>query len=491
MHMVAAFDSVPKLRPVLCLFEGVATGAADGYGRVAGRPAATLLHLGPGLANGLANLHNARRAATPIVNIVGNHATYHLQYDAPLASDLIGFARPVSSWICESTGAKSVAADAARAVQEARRSPGGIATLIVPADVAWNGADRAASALPDIPAGRVDAATIDAIARLLSDGNRKTAMLVRGSALLRQGQEAAGRIQARTGVRLLCDTFAPQTQGGAGRIAFERIPYFAEQIVALLAGTERIILVGSKPPVTFFAYPDKPSLGAPNGCEFFYLSQPHEDGALALQDLADALGTAGKQTQRIALQLPEIPTGALNAASVAQLIARLTPEHAIFSDESATSSASLLSCLARARPYTHLPLAGGAIGQGLPVALGAALAAPDSKIIATHGDGGAAYTMQSLWTMAREKLNVTTVIFANRSYAILNIELKRVGASQVGPKALSMLDLQNPELNWTQIASGMGVEASRATTCEQFAAQYESAMKHSGPRLIEAMLEPR
>lgn len=257
MHMVASFDSVPKLRPVLCLFEGVATGAADGYGRIAGKPAATLLHLGPGLANGLANLHNARRAATPIVNIVGDHATYHLQYDAPLASDIAGFARPVSAWIWESKNAKSVASDAARAVQAARRAPGGIATLIVPADTAWNPADRAAPPLPDIGAVRVETATVEQIAKLLSNG-KKTAILARGSALIGEGQEAAGRIQAKTGARLLCDTFAPRTEGGAGRVAFERIPYFAEQMVAMLAGTEQIILVGSKPPVTL--RPRMPSL---------------------------------------------------------------------------------------------------------------------------------------------------------------------------------------------------------------------------------------
>jgi acetolactate synthase-1/2/3 large subunit len=474
---------------VLCLFEGVVTGAADGYGRIAGRPAATLLHLGPGLANGLANLHNARRAATPIVNIVGDHATYHQQYDAPLASDIVGFARPVSAWICESKSSKTVAADAARAVQAARRAPGGIATLILPADTAWNPADRAASALQDIPAARVDTTTIDQIAQLLTNG-KKTAILMRGTALHTDGQEAAGRIQVKTGVRLLSDTFAPRSECGAGRVAIERIPYFAEQIVATLAGLEQIILVGSKPPVTFFAYPGKPSWGAPEGCEFSYLAQPHEDSVQALQDLAEAVGASRESVPRISLQLPEMPEGAFNAVSIAQVIARLTPENAIFADEGGTSSGPMNTRMARARPWTHLPLTGGSIGQGLPLAVGAALAAPDRKVISTHGDGGAAYTLQALWTMAREKLDVTVVIFANRSYAILNIELKRVGAIGAGPRALSMLDLHNPELSWTKIASGMGVEATRATTCAEFASQYESAMKQRGPRLIEAIIEP-
>ncbi len=487
MHTVTAFDSVTGIHPVLCLFEGVATGAADGYGRIAGKPAATLLHLGPGLANGLANLHNARRAATPVVNVVGDHATYHLQYDALLTSDIAGFARRVSSWICECKSAGTVAADAARAVQAARAAPGCIATLILPADTAWNQAERAAEPLADIGPAAVDAKAIEVTAKLLSNG-RKSALLLRGTALIGDGLEAAGRIQEKTGVRLLCDTFAPHAESGAGRVVVERIPYFAEQIVAALAGTEQLVLVGSKPPVAFFAYPGKPSWCAPETCAISYLGHPHEDGAQALREVADALGATASSRRRAALQLPDLPEGSLNAASVAQIIARLTPENAIYSDESATSSWPLLTHLVRARPHTHLPLAGGSIGQGLPLAIGAALAAPTRKVVCPHGDGGAAYTLQALWTMAREHLDVTTVIYANRSYAILNIELQRVGVASAGTRALSMLDLHNPELNWTQIATGLGVEASRAATCAEFASQYESAMKFKGPRLIEAMI---
>ena len=487
MHLVAALDTVRGLRPVLCLFEGVATGAADGYGRVAGKPAATLLHLGPGLANGLANLHNARRAATPIVNVVGDHATYHLQYDALLTSDIVGFARPVSSWIHATKSAKLVASDAARAVQAARSAPGGIATLILSADAAWNPAERAAERLPDIGPAIVKADSIEDIAKLISSG-KKTAMLLRGRALAGDGLEAAGRIHAKTGARLLCDTFAPHAEMGAGRVSVERIPYFGEQVTAFLSGTEQMIMVASTPPVSFFAYPGKPSWCVPDMCELIYLAHPHEDSVTALQNLADALGAPQETLTRVPLQLPGLPTGSLNSLSVAQIIAQLTPDHAIYADESNTSSLPLLMMLAHARPHTHLPLAGGSIGQGLPLAVGAALAAPNRKVVCPHGDGGAAYTMQALWTMAREKLDVTTVIYANRSYAILNYELHRVGVTAVGENARSMLDLHNPEINWMQIASGLGVEASRATTAEEFAVQYESAMKQKGPRLIEAMI---
>jgi acetolactate synthase-1/2/3 large subunit len=487
MHFVASVDTIPGMRPVLCLFEGVATGAADGYGRMAGKPACTLLHLGPGLANGLANLHNARRASTPIVNIVGDHATYHLQYDAPLTSDLVGFARPVSSWICESKSSRTVAGDAARAVQAACTAPGGIATLVLPADTAWNEAHRAAQPLPRVGPHPASPTAVDDCAELLRNG-RKTAILIRGDGLLGKGLEAAGRIAARTGARLMCDTFAPHTELGAGRVSVERLPYFAEQIVETLVGVEQMILVGAKPPVSFFAYPGKTSWCSPEGCRFEQLAHEHEDGAQALEALDAALGGAPAQVVRIPLGLPELPTGKLTALAVAQAMAHLTPEHTIMSDESATSGFPLAMMMAKARPYDHLALTGGSIGQGLPLAVGAAIACPDRKVICPHGDGGAAYTMQALWTMAREKLDVTTVIFANRSYAILNIELMRVGAIGAGPKALSMLDLHNPELNWQSIASGLGVEASRATTAEEFNAQYASAMQSRGPRLIEALI---
>jgi acetolactate synthase-1/2/3 large subunit len=487
MHFVASVDTIQGMRPVLCLFEGVATGAADGYGRMAGKPACTLLHLGPGLANGLANLHNARRASTPIVNIVGDHATYHLQYDAPLTSDLVGFARPVSSWICESKNSRTVAADAARAVQAACTAPGGIATLVLPADTAWNEAHHAAPPLPPVGPHPVDPAAVDACAELLRNG-RRTVILVRGRGLLGAGLEAAGRIAARTGARLMCDTFAPHTELGAGRVAIERLPYFAEQIVESLAGVEQMILVGSKPPVSFFAYPGKTSWCSPEGCRFAQLAHEHEDGAQALEALDAALGGGAVQVARIPLGLPDLPTGKLTALAVAQAMANLTPGHTVMSDESATSGFPLAMMMAKARPYDHLALTGGSIGQGLPLAVGAAIACPDRKIICPHGDGGAAYTLQALWTMAREQLDVTTVIFANRSYAILNIELMRVGAIGAGPKALSMLDLHNPELNWLSIGSGLGVESSRATTAEEFNAQYASAMQGRGPRLIEALI---
>jgi acetolactate synthase-1/2/3 large subunit len=487
MHFVATLDRVDGMRAVLCLFEGIVTGAADGYGRMAGKPAATLLHLGPGLGNGWANLHNARRAGSPVVNVVGDHARFHLQYDAPLTSDVAALARTCSSWVHTSTNAKSVAADGARAVQAARATPGQVATLILPADTAWDEADSVAAPLPVAAPAPVAAATIDTVSKALRGGKR-TAMLIRGAGLLKAGLEAAGRVANATGAKLFCDTFVPRLQRGAGIVEIERIPYFAEQIVDFLAGIDTLVLVGAQPPVSFFAYPGKPSWCTPEGCRIVYLAQPHEDQLGALLALADAVGAAPQPKKRASHQVPDAPTGGLNQATVAMAIARFLPEGAVLIDEAATSGLAPYGFTSTAAPHDYLGLTGGSIGWGLPAAVGAAVACPERKVVCLHGDGGAMYTIQALWTQAREKLDVINVIFANRSYAILNIELMRVGAGNGGPKALSMLDIGSPTLNFVKLAEGMGVAASRAETAEQFSAQFEDAVKQNGPRLIEVVL---
>ncbi len=487
MHFVAALDRVDGVRAVLGLFEGAVTGMADGYGRMTGKPAVTLLHLGPGLANGLANLHNARRAATPVVNIVGDHATYHAQYDAPLASDVAGFARPVSGWVHSSTSAQTVAADAARAVQAALEYPGQIATLILPANTAWQEADRVAPALPKPQPATVSAEAIEQAAGALKAG-RKTMILIRGAALQERGLHAAGRIAAATGARIACDTFAPRCQRGAGRVKLERIPYFAEKIVEFMSGTEQLILVGATPPVSFFAYPNKPSWCTPEDCKILYLAHRHEDGTAALEAVADAV-KAPKQPAHVgALKVPDLPNGPLDPVAAGQVIAHYLPEGAIISDEGGTAGGYVHRFAATIAPHDHLALTGGSIGQGIPLGTGAAVACPDRKVVCLQGDGGAMYTLQALWTQVREKLDVTTVIFANNSYAILNVELARVGAGNAGPKAISMLDLHDPVLDWVKLASGMGVEASRATSVAEFSAQFASAMTQRGPRLIEAVV---
>ncbi len=486
MHFVAALDREPKMRGVLCLFEGVVAGAADGYARMTGRPAACLLHLGPGFANAVSFLHNAQKAGSAVVNIVGDHATSHAQYEqAPLTSDIMGICAPVSHWLHRSTSSREVASDGARAVQAARA--GQVATLVLPADTAWN--DAVAPALPLAVAGpkAAESATIDRVAAALKNGKR-TALLLRGACLQREGVEAVGRIAAKSGARLLHDYFTPRLTRGEGLTEIERIPYFAEEIVEFLKGLEQIVLVGAPAPVTFFAYPGKPSWVTPQGCELLTLATPQEDSVAALQAVAAALGAreAGPVVRRV---IPDMPIhAALDADSMGAIIARLMPDNAILSDDSLTAGMGLQRSLKHGARHDWLVLTGGAIGDAPPMAVGAALACPERKVIAVSGDGAAMYSLQSLWTMARERLDVVTIVCANRTYNILNIELSRVGAQNPGPKTLAMLDLHNPELDFVKLAQGLGVEASRAETTTEFAAQFADAMQTRGPRLIEAVL---
>jgi acetolactate synthase I/II/III large subunit len=484
MHFVAALDSVPEMRGTLGLFEGVATGAADGYGRMADKPAATLLHLGPGLGNGLANLHNARRARTPLVNIVGDHATYHTQHDAPLQSDIESAARNVSGWIRAPQRTEYVARDAAEAVAVAFGPPGQVATLILPADVSWG--EGAEPMKPEPPAARTPVGdVVDAVAKVLVSGE-PCALLLGGSATREAGLVAASRVANATGAKLLGETFPARLQRGAGLPPLERLGYLAEFMTAQLAGLRNLILVDAKAPVSFFAYPGKPSFLVPDGCEVRVLATGADDAVGALEHLADLVGNADPTLQPA--QRPERPTGDLTGEAVADAIGALLPEDAIVSDEANTAGLWVAAATAGAPPHDSLTLTGGAIGQGLPVATGAAVACPDRKVLCLEADGSAMYTLQALWTQAREGLDVTTVIFNNRSYAILNLELSRVGAESSGPKALDMLDLSRPDLDFTALAQGMGVPAARATTADELVTALERGIAEPGPYLVDAVL---
>jgi len=487
MHFVSALDRVEGMRAVSGLFEGVVTGAADGYARMAGKPAATLLHLGPGLGNGLANLHNARKAQVPLVNIIGDHATVHQRFDAPLTSDVAAFASTVSHWVHAARSSKTVAYDAARAVQAARSAPGQIASLILPADTAWLPAERPAAALPVLGPAVVSELAIAQSASALRSGN-KVALLLRGDALTGRGLAAAGRIAAATGARLVCDTFAPRVERGAGRVTVERLPYRPEPAIAFLDGTKTLVLVCSQAPISFFAYPDQPSELTPSGCEPLVLAHPHEDGPAALEALAEVIG-ARKPAAAGGLALPDLPqAGPLTNEAVMRIVGHYLPENAIISDESITSGFPHYALLENAAPHDCLQLTGGAIGDGLPVATGAGIACPARKIVSLQADGSAMYTLQALWTQARENIDAVTIIYANRAYNVLLEELQGVGADAAGAKAFSMLDLHNPALNWVRLAEGMGVEAVQVGETKAFADAVRSAMAGRGPRLIEALV---
>jgi acetolactate synthase-1/2/3 large subunit len=488
MHFVAALDDVPEMRGILTLFEGVATGAADGYARVSGDPAATLLHLGPGLGNGLANLHNARRARVPVVNIVGDHATYHARYDPPLASDIASIARSVSGWYRVTARSDDVGADAADAVAAARRPPGCVATLVLPADSSWSVSSAGPS--PPPPRARrsiVPAETIESVAKVLGGGER-TALLLGGSALRPRGLHAASRAAATSRAQLLAETFPANLARGAGLPAIDRLAYLAEMAQAQLDGVRHLILIEAASPVSFFAYPDKPSDLVPPGCTVHTLALPGEDAAAALEALADAVNAPPDGALLAPAARPDRPRGALNPDTLAAAVGATLPEDAIVVDEGNTSGFMVSQATVGAPPHDWLTLTGGAIGFGLPCATGAAVAAPDRPVLCLQADGSAMYTLQALWTQAREGLDVTTVILANRSYAILNMELHRVGADAGGPLSRRMLDLTQPDLDFVALSRGMGVPAQRVETAEALATALGASYGEPGPSLIEVAL---
>ena len=487
MHFVAALDRVGGVRCVLGLFEGVATGAADGYARMADKPALTLLHLGPGLANGLANVHNARRGNTPMVNIVGDHAAYHKEYDAPLTSDIEGAARPFSDWVRTAADSRAAARDGAAAVAAAMAPPGRVATLILPADASWGEADGPASLPPVEPRAPAPVEAVAEAVRVLRSGE-PAVLFLGGPAVCGPGLELAGRISAGTGARLVTQTLSARVERGAGRVAPERLPYPVDAALETLAGTRHLLLVGTKPPVAFFAYPGKPSALGPPDCEVRTLAGPAEDVVGALEALAEELGVRDTAAALQAHEPPSLPEGALTPESAAAAVGALLPEDSVVVDEAITASAAFFSKTRGAPPHDWLDVTGGAIGIGLPLATGAAVACPDRKVLCLEADGSATYTVQALWTQAREGLDVTTVILNNRSYAILKQELANVGAGDTGRRALDMMELDRPALDWPALARGMGVEGGRAKTMEDLERQLAAGLRSEGPYLIDLVL---
>ncbi|MFE1293990.1 acetolactate synthase large subunit [Streptomyces sp. NPDC058731] len=491
MHLVAALDEEPTARAVPCLFEGVATGAADGYGRMSGRPAATVLHLGPGLGNGLANLHNARRAATPLVNLVGDHATHHKPLDAPLESDIDALAGTVSGWVHRCRDAASAGADTAAAAAAAMTPPGQVATLILPADISWSPGACPAPPLPSPRPTPVPDDAMTAVTAALRSG-APTAILLGGTATRAPSLRAAARIAAATGARLLCETFPARLERGAGLPAVERLGYLPDGARAQLHGLRHLVLAGARTPVSFFAYPGQPGLLAPSDCHVHALAGPGDDAADALAHLADLVPHTAPAT--VAAASPRLPVGELTGETVAAAVGALLPERAVVVDEANTSGLWLPTATAGAPHHDWLSLTGGAIGQGLPLATGAAIACPERPVVCLEADGSAMYTLQALWTIAREELDVTTVVYANQSYSVLEMEYERLtpapDSGRRGRACRDLLDLSRPNLNFAELAQGMGVPASRATTAEEFTTQFAKALAEPGPHLIEARVPP-
>ena len=485
MHIVAALDRATEMRCVLGLFEGVVTGAADGYARMTAKPACTLLHLGPGLANGLANLHNASRAQVPVINIVGQHPNYHLAYDAPLTSDIEAIARPFSKWVRTSSTSHVLGRDAAEAIAASRTVPGQIATLIVPADVAWTDGGVVAE-LPAAPSAALPSSESVNHAAFMLRSELPTALLLTGNALYGEGLESAARIAAATGAKPLAPYPVVRVRRGAGLPSVQRIPYMPEQAVEFLKDFRQLILVGAPAPVSYFAYPDKSSVLTSPECEIHTLAKPGEDYQGALEALTSALSLQNKkiavtrQTER-----PALPRGEITLQGLAAAVGALLPENAIVVDEAMTSGRGMMAATTGAPGHDWLGNTGGSIGIALPLAVGAAVACPDRRVLCLTADGSGMYTVQALWTMARESLNVTTVVFANRSYAVLQWEFSGLGVGEPGPRASALFDIGRPTLDWVHLAKGLGVPASRVTTLDAFAKALREGFESDGPTLVE------
>jgi acetolactate synthase I/II/III large subunit len=487
MHIVAALDRLKEMRCVLGLFEGAVTAAADGYARMAGKPACTLLHLGPGLANGVANLHNARRAQVPIINVIGQHATYHLRHDTPLTSDIESIARSCSKWVRTSCNATELGVDTADAIVAARTAPGQISTLIVPADVAWSegGAVFGTPVLPrpPIPAGEV----IERAAAMLRSGLR-TGILISGKGLYGPGLAAAGRIAAATGAQLLAPYPFPRMERGAGIPRVERINYVLEQAVEQLKEFSQLLLVGAAVPISYFAAPGRSSVLTSQECEIHTLARPGEDYVGALESLAEtlSLGEIGTHTGKVVR--PQLPAGPISLPGLAAAVAALLPENAIVVDESMTSGRSMMAATGDCPPHDWLANTGGSIGIALPLAVGAAVACPERRVLCLSADGSAMYTLQALWTMARERLKITTVIFANRVYGVLNREFSYLGVGDPGPRARDLFEIGRPDIDWVCLAKGMGVPGRRVSSIDSFAEALKEGFGTNGPTLIEVEL---
>lgn len=487
MHIVAALDRLPQIRCVLGLFEGVVTGAADGYARMAGKPASTLLHLGPGFANGLANLHNASRAQVPIVNIVGQHATHHLRHDTPLTSDIEAIARPYSKWLRTSSTSSEIGPDAADAIVAARTAPSQIATLIVPADVAWSDGGAVAT-IPTAPRAPLPATEKIGRAAIMLRSGFQSALLLAGSALHGKGLEAAGRIAQATGAKLLAPYNFTRMERGVGAPVVERIPYVLEQAVEHLKEFRQLILVGAKAPVAYFANPGKNSVPTPQDCEIYTLAVPNEDCVGALNAVAASLSARESQSFAGKAKRPSLPSGDITLPGLAAAVAALLPENAIVVDESMTSGRAMMAAAQRCPPHDWLANTGGSIGIAMPLAVGAAIACPDRRVLCLSADGSGMYTAQALWTMARENLNVTTVIFANREYAVLKREFSNLGVGNPGPRALDLFEIGRPDLDWVSLARGMSVPGTSVTSLEAFANALRAGFDAEGPTLIELRL---
>ena len=488
LPIVTALDRVPGIRAYLGLFEGVCTGAADGYGRMLDKPAMVLLHLGPGFANGIANLHNARRAKSPVLNVVGEHATWHRDADPPLAMDIERLARTVSGWWRTSKSAKGIPGDMTDAVTATRL--GQVATLIVPHDYQVAECDGYKVKELGSPFDPLEPNSIEATASRLR-ASHKVALMLGGRALREHALKTAGRIQRRIGCDLLAPTLPGYMDRGPGLPIVERIPYFPERAADMVSSYEVVVFAGAAEPVTFFGYPGVRSRILADEQERIVLCTDRQNVVEALELLADALDAPSDLSVDGHLTKPKrpgIPEGDLTAEKACLTVAALQPENSIIVDEAVTTGLSYLLLPAALPAHAVMNVSGGSIGLGIPCATGAAVACPDRPVIDLQADGSALYTVQALWTQAREALNVTTLICSNRSYRILQMELSRSGIEPQGPNTRVLTELTNPPIDWVGVAQGFGVPGVTVSTAEDLGRELGRALSEPGPHLIEMLL---
>lgn len=489
MPLVESLDSIPGIQAKLGLFEGCCTGAADGYARMIDKPALTLLHLGPGLANGIANLHNAHRANTPVVNIIGEHASWHRGFDVPLAMDIEALAATVPGWQRTSTSVETLSEDTADAISAALG--GQVSSLIVPNDFQWSDCVDETISKPNFSFAPVDYEAVENAARLMKT-DQKTVIILGGRALRKKALKAAARIKEKTGCDLLSETFPARVERGGGTPVLDRIPYFPEQAVELLSQYQVIILAGAKVPMAFFGYKGMSSEILSEGQKSVQISDSKQNVQEALECLADAVGESkqidSESASTAELQDLTLPEGQLSADKVCIILAALQPENAIIVEEAITTGAFYYTHAANAPSNSLLTLTGGSLGMGMPCAVGAAVACPDRPVISFQADGAAMYTLQALWMQARESLNITTLICANRSYDILKLEFARAGYSSPKGNASKLMNLSHPALDWVKISEGMGVPAVSVDSAEKLSTEMKRALAEPGPHLIEMLL---
>ncbi len=488
MPLALAFDTEPGIKAVLGLFEGICTGAADGFGRMMNKPAMTLLHLGPGFANGIANLHVARRARSPILNLIGEHTTQHISLDPPLAMDIKALAGTVSGWYKANQSPDELSQDIADAYSASLH--GQIATLSIPSDYQMEEIESAYVAVPDFAFDPVNRERIEKAAYFMKS-HKKVALILGGRALRLRGLQVATRLKAFSGCDLLTDYLPGYMDRGIGLPEITRIPYFPEPAMALLAHYEGVVIAGTREPVSFFGYKGiRENLLAEDQPRFL-IDGFRQNPVEALEYLADLLNAAKDGDEQIVSELrrPSIAQGELTSEKACQTLAALQPEGAIIVDEGVSSAFPYYALSHGLPPHSMLTNSGGSIGYGMPCSIGAAIACPDRPVINLQADGSAMYTVQALWTQARQNLNITTLICANRCYNILKMELNRANIETIGPNISSLMDLENPHINWVKMAEAMGVPAVSVNTGEELSHEIKLALSESGPHLIETVIK--